>query len=111
MKGRTNAYAKVNTESMSDSSSHLVVRIQNYCCIIMHKLNENCMSWHIVRRPIGFVRSPLEVIQSYDCTDIKERPLRLYNSPNVVSKEIGLNLLNKSKKRPSSETQYCRVIR
>ena len=78
--------AKVNAKSTIDLSSQLVVRMQIYCCIIMHKLNEK-----------------REVIQSYDCTAI-DRPLRHSISPMEVSSESGLKLLNTSKKRPFTET-------
>ena len=95
--------AKVNAGSTSDSSSQLVVRMQIYCCIIMHKLNEKRLSCQFVRMPMGIARSPKEVIQSYDCTAF-DRPLRHSFSPMEVSNESGLKLLNTSKKRPFTET-------
>ena len=88
--------AKVNAESTSDPSSQLVVRMQTYFNIIMQKQM-------VKKRPMGFARSP-EVIKSYDRMDIDTRPLRRLIRPLVVSNEFSLELLNKGKKRPFTET-------
>jgi hypothetical protein len=79
--------AKVNAESKADSSSDLARLMQVYCCMIKYRLNPE----QYKKRPIGVKISPIAVISRNDCMAIK-RPLR-------VSKETGLNTLNKSKKR------------
>ena len=84
--------AKVNAESEDNSSSDLARLMQVYCCMIKYRLNPE----QYQKRPMGVTISPIAVISNNDCTAIK-RPLR-------VSKEIGLNILNKSKKRHFDET-------